>query len=216
MLSSTNVFTWQNKTPLYYLKWAQTSDGYIDTVRTSKEVEPLRISHQTAKHITHKIRTKNQAILISTNTAVLDNPSLSARHWPGKHPIRVVLDRTGRVPENYQIFNQQSKTIVFTEKPKGSVNNIQFIPIKFDGNFLNNMFEKLAKEKIHSVLIEGGSKLLNNIIKQDLWDEAYVEISNQKIKNGVPAPFIQSKISKTNQIDNHLFLKYINLKNVSL
>lgn len=198
------------KRPYIILKWAQTRDGFIDIIRESKEIEPLRISHQTAKHITHKIRTENQAIMVSTNTVVLDDPSLSARHWPGKHPIRVILDRTGRVPKDYRIFNELSPTLVFTEKDMDDFENIQFIKIKFDENFLTNMFASMAEKGIHSVLIEGGTKFLTNIITEKLWDEAYVEISNQKIKNGVPAPMITADIVSSQKIDNHLFIKYIN------
>ncbi len=204
-------FTYQiEKRPYIILKWAQTRDGYIDIIRKDKNTDPLRISHQTAKHLTHKVRTENQAIMVSTNTAVLDDPSLSARHWPGKNPIRIILDRTGRIPKDYQVFNQLTKTIVFTEKDVEDADNIHYINLKFDGHFLKNMFKTIANQGIHSVLIEGGTQLLNNIIQAGWWDEALVEISTQVIGDGVKAPTISSTLKTCKTIDNHQFIKYIN------
>jgi diaminohydroxyphosphoribosylaminopyrimidine deaminase/5-amino-6-(5-phosphoribosylamino)uracil reductase len=208
-------FKWQKeKKPYVTLKWAQTHDGFIDIKRQSKDVPPLRISHQISKQLTHKVRSENQAIMVSTNTVVLDNPSLTVRYWTGKNPIRIILDRTGRVPLDYIVYDQLTKTIVFTENPREDVDNIQYIHLNFDDNMLENMLKNIASIGINSVLVEGGAMLLNSLIKSNLWDEAQVEVSNQVINNGVTAPFLNCIPDTIQSISNHQYLKYINKKNI--
>lgn len=208
-------FKWQKeKKPYVTLKWAQTYDGFIDIKRQSKDIPPLKISHQISKQLTHKVRSENQAIMVSTNTVVLDNPSLTVRYWTGKNPIRIILDRTGRVPLDYIVYDQLTKTIVFTENPREDVDNIQYIYLNFDDNMLENMLKNIASIGINSVLVEGGAMLLNSLIKSNLWDEAQVEVSNQVINNGVTAPFLNCIPDTIQSISNHQYLKYINKKNI--
>lgn len=210
-------FVWQReRRPFVLLKWAQTQDGFIDIRRENKNTPPLRISHQISKNITHKTRSENQSIMVSTNTVVLDNPSLTVRYWAGKNPVRIILDRTGRIPSDYIVYDQLTKTIVFTEHPREDIDNIQYIYLDFSKNMLENMLKHIASIGINSILVEGGAMLLNNLIKSNLWDEAQVEVSNQVIFNGVPAPFINSLPESAQTILNHQYFKYINKNKVPL
>ncbi len=207
-------FIWQKeKRPYVLIKWAQTRDGFIDYVRADVDTPPLLISNNITKQLTHKIRSENQAIMVSTNTVVLDNPSLTVRRWAGKNPVRLILDRTGRIPSNYNIFNDAVKTIIFTEKPKANTEKTEFVNITFNQDFMMNLLKQIAERNIHSVLVEGGSQLLNSFIASGLWDEANVEISNQIIAAGVPAPKLEVPVEHTSSFDNHLWLNYKNRKN---
>jgi diaminohydroxyphosphoribosylaminopyrimidine deaminase/5-amino-6-(5-phosphoribosylamino)uracil reductase len=192
------------------LKWAETRDGFIDVIRHDVSTPPLQISSQLAKQLTHKMRSENQAIMVSTNTAALDNPSLTTKHWPGKNPIRIILDRTGRIPEHYNIFNDLAETLIFTETPRQNTESTKYIHLQFDEFILNNLLQILASKNIHSVLVEGGAQLLNNFIDAGLWDEAWVEVSRQVIGRGVLAPSIGIVPDSSVIINNHLHLKYIN------
>lgn len=190
-------FTIQTKgRPYIYLKWAQTQDGFIDKARDEKDIpQPTPISNEFSKMLVHKKRAVVPAIMIGTNTAIKDNPSLTTRHWYGKNPVRVILDRQGRIPLNYTIFDGKVETIVFTEKeslPK--LEKVTFIQIPFDENLLENIFTTLKKRKIISVLVEGGQELLQSIIDKRLWDEAFIEISGITFNNGVRAPIIAGHI----------------------
>jgi len=82
------------------LKWAQTKDGFIDKIRTDNTEMPLQISNAITRQLTHKIRSENQSILVSTNTVMLDNPSLTVRNWTGKSPVRIALDRKTKFRKN--------------------------------------------------------------------------------------------------------------------
>lgn len=204
-------FTLQDeKRPFILLKWAETADGFIDFIRKNVETPPLQISGQLAKQMTHKVRSEMQAIMVSTNTAVLDNPALTTKHWSGKNPIRIILDRTGRIPQHYQIFDNQAQTIIFTEKPGTNTESTRFIKLKFDEHILNKILASLASNNIHSVLVEGGAQLLNSFIEKGLWDEAMVEVSPQLIGEGVAAPNLGLRPESMKKIDGHKHFTYIN------
>jgi len=177
--------------PYIYLKWAQTKDGFIDKKRIETEVpQPTPISNDFMRMLVHKKRAEVSAIMIGTNTAVNDNPSLTTRFWYGKNPIRIILDRQGRIPSYYKLFDGNVKTIVFTEKEIPDLDNVTFIKTSFDNNLLQNVFCELRMRKINSVLVEGGKELLQSFIDNGLWDEAYIETSDLTFGAGVEAPVI--------------------------
>ncbi len=185
--------------PYIYLKWAQTKDGFIDKVRLDGEKpSPTPISNDFCRMLVHKKRAEVGAIMIGTNTAVNDNPSLTTRYWYGRSPVRILLDRTGRIPADYTVFDGKVETIVFTEQDviRPFVENLMFIRIKFDEALIENILSVLKKRKINSVLVEGGRKLLQSLIDKRLWDEAYIEISSASFGDGVKAPIITGRTIK--------------------
>lgn len=183
--------------PYIYLKWAQTQDGFIDKMREKGETpHPTPISNDFCRMLVHKRRAEVSAIMIGTNTAVNDNPSLTTRYWYGRNPIRIVLDRSGRIPSNYTLFDGKVETIIFTEATivRPFIDKLSFESINFDGHLLENLFSSLKRRKINSILVEGGHQLLKSLIEKRLWDEAYVEISNKNFGEGVSAPFIEGLV----------------------
>lgn len=205
----------ETKRPFVLLKWAQTSDGFIDHIRTNIEQKPLLISNSITSQLTHKMRSENQSILVSTNTVVLDNPSLTVRNWSGKSPIRLVLDRTLRIPRNYQIYNNKQRTIVFTEK--NEINeNVAYKNIAFGEDCIKNLLQAVYELNIHSILVEGGAKLLNSFIESGWWDEANIEISSKCIGAGVKAPCIKQQWSEHKTFSNHKWINITNYQTKSL
>ncbi len=192
-------FTVQSKKrPYIYLKWAQTQDGFIDIARDENLIpQPTPISNEFTKMLVHKERSEVSAIMIGTNTAIKDNPSLTTRLWYGKNPIRIVLDRKGRIPTDYTLFDGKVETIIFTEDLKDSSSeNVIYHQARFDEHLLENILSFLQTRQISSVLVEGGRELLQSFIDKSLWDEAFVETSNVNFKVGIKAPNINGKILK--------------------
>lgn len=197
------------KRPFVLLKWAQTTDGFIDHKRMSSDQKPLLISNTITGQLTHKMRSENQSILVSTNTVVLDNPSLTVRNWSGKSPIRLVLDRTLRIPRSYEIYSNKIRTIIFTEK--NEINEkVEYKNIKFGDESIKNILQIIYDENIHSILVEGGAKLLNSFIESGWWDEANIEISPITIGDGVKAPCLKVQLSDCKDIENHKWIHSIN------
>lgn len=200
----------EQKRPYVFLKWAQTRDGFIDTNRTDVSEVPLLISNPITKQLTHKIRSENQSILVGTNTVLLDNPSLTVRNWSGKSPVRVAIDRQGKIPSNFQLMDGNVSTLIFTEKEKPARKNVQFIKIDFEHDFLPTLMSKLYKHNINSVLVEGGAQLLTHFIQSGLWDEANVEVSEQSIYQGVSAPKLPFPPHSLKKMGGHDWVFYKN------
>ncbi len=181
--------------PYIILKWAQSSDGFMDYIRKPGDGKsPVIISNTMTHTIVHKFRTQVQGIMVGTNTALLDNPQLTARKWFGDDPVRVVIDRENKIPADASLFDGTVPTIVFTVSlPSVTAKKeyVKYIEIDFTGNICKQISDRLYDEKIYSLLIEGGAQLLASFIEKEMWDEAYVEIAEKELQSGVEAPAIQ-------------------------
>lgn len=177
----------QKKRPYIILKWAQSSDGFIDRKRT-KEETPTKITHPEVDIMVHLWRSQEQAIMVGTHTVIMDNPKLTARKAGGDSPLRVILDKSLRIPTTSEIFNKEAHTLIFTEQQMPSNNGVEYVNVAFDAKLLNSMLTELYKRNIQSVIVEGGEKLLKSFVEKDLWDEGKVFYSNKDLGEGVPAP----------------------------
>ena len=189
-----------NKRPYIILKWAETNDGFMDVERKIDDLEKAKsnwITNQYSRQLVHKWRTEEQAILVGTNTVINDNPKLNVRSWCGHNPIRIVLDKNLRIPNNYNILDGSTKTIILTEKEGNRRANIFFEMIGFNEKLAEEVCSILYKNEIQSVIIEGGTQTLETFIKENLWDEARIFKSEVIFSNGVKAPSINGKIDIT-------------------
>lgn len=184
------------KRPYITLKWAQSADGFIDIKRESGE--SVKISSDLTRMLVHKYRSENMAIMVGTNTARLDNPTLSTRDWYGKNPTRIVIDRKLALPKELHLFDGKVNTIVFNSIKDGDSNGLTLKKIDFSSEVIPQILDILYNEKLESVIIEGGAILLQSFIDKDLWDEAFIEISDLVINDGVKAP----EIKKFNKREN--------------
>ncbi|MGY0392093.1 bifunctional diaminohydroxyphosphoribosylaminopyrimidine deaminase/5-amino-6-(5-phosphoribosylamino)uracil reductase RibD [Bizionia sp. KMM 8389] len=187
-----------NKRPYIILKWAETADGFIAPETRNKQ-QPVWITNTYSRQLVHKWRTEEQAILVGTQTALADNPSLTARDWIGQNPTRVVLDRSQKLPKSLQIFNTDAETLVITENS-----------IDFNRNIASQICNILYKKDIQSIIIEGGSKTLQTFIDEKIWDEARVFTGATNFKTGVKAPIFSGTLLSETTILNDTLKTYIN------
>ena len=170
--------------PYVVLKWAQTANGFI--ARTG---ERTPISNEYTNRLVHKWRGEEAAILVGTRTALVDDPALTTRLWPGPDPTRLVIDKDLRLPQHLNLFDKKTKTIVFNTRKHEEGDNLTWYQVAEDSSLVNQISIALHHLKIQSVLVEGGARLLQSFIDEDAWDEARV-ISNNELEfpAGVPAP----------------------------
>ena len=188
----------QKKRPYIILKWAQTADGFI-APKIQEKREPVWITNQYSKQLVHKWRSEEQSILVGTNTAIADNPKLNTRLWKGENPVRVVIDKDLKIPQESALFDGTIKTIVLTENEKKSDNNnLAFEKLDFQQDLPNQICEVLYRHNLQSVIIEGGAKTHQTFIDNNLWDEARVFTGISEFHKGVKAPEFSGKMfSKT-------------------
>lgn len=202
-------FTFHNKKrPYIILKWAESLDGFIAPI-TKEKKEPIWLTNIYSRQLVHKWRSEEQAILVGTKTVFDDNPKLDVRDWTGNNPVRVILDRTGKISSDYHVKDQKTKTIVITEQEKShSSENLIFENVIFDVGLIQNVVAVLHRHNIQSLLIEGGSQTLQSFIDSGYWDEARVFIGDILLNNGTPAPVLNtiftSKKIKNDQL-NYFF-----------
>jgi len=201
-------FTFHNKKrPYIILKWAETSDGFIAPI-SKGEQKPVWITNTYSRQLVHKWRAEEQAILVGTQTVVADNPSLTTRDFYGNNPIRIVLDKTERLPDNLAIFNDAAQTIRITEK------NINKNSETIDWNSKTDIAKQIStifyNNNINSVIIEGGAQTLQTFIDENLWDEARVFTGQTTFKTGVKAPNISRQLVNKEYILTDLLKIYKN------
>lgn len=183
--------------PFITLKWAQSSDGFIDTLRNSNAECPFIFSTPMRQREVHRLRAIHDAILVGRKTVEMDNPSLTNRHWYGKNPIRIIIDPQLRLHRNYTLFeDNQSTTWVITHcpnLPEISLSHLEYIYLPEGEDFLNRLLHLLNNRGIQSLLVEGGSHTLQSFIDQGLFDAVEREISPIPLTQGIPAPSLDHR-----------------------
>lgn len=186
---------YRRRRPYIILKWAQSTDGFLDKIRTFGDgQQAVYLSSETTRRLVHKFRSEEDAIMVGTRTALLDNPSLTVRHWHGTHPTRIFIDRAGIVPRTHHLLNGQVETITYTSES------------------LSEIMQDLYKRKIQSLLVEGGAALLNSFLTLGLWDEIQTETVKQCLHTGVEAPRIDLLPDSISNCKNSIISSYTNRK----
>lgn len=195
----------EKKRPYIILKWAQSADGFMD-----KDFKPFPVSNASVNQFTHQMRADEHAILIGTQTALNDNPSLTVRNVSGKNPVRILIDFDLKVPSDFKIYNNEAQTLLFNSIKEEEIENVKFIKIEKE-NFFNDLMKKLYEKQIQSIIVEGGSYTLQQFINQNLWDEAIIiKNTNLILENGTKSPTLNSQYFKTENFKDNTIYFYRN------
>ena len=181
------TFHEQNR-PFVILKWAESANQKI----SGENGRRIQISHAFSNRLVHKWRSQEAGILVGSQTALLDNPTLTTRLWPGKNPVRIVLDRGLRLPDSLKIFDGSERTIILNDLTDMKAGKRLFKKMEGGRSVISSLLTSLHELGILSLLVEGGAKLLQSFIEEGLWDEIRI-ITNHSmsIENGISAPEIR-------------------------
>ena len=200
-------FTFHEKRrPYVILKWAQTSDGYLDKNREVGEKGVNWISSPESKVLVHKWRSEEQSILVGRNTILNDNPSLTVREISGKNPTRIVIDSQLQLSKDVNIFSKDAPTLVFNRLKNDKTDGVEWI--KISETSTKHILDELFKRNIQSVLVEGGSRTLQYFIIDNVWDEARVIVGDVKFGDGIKAPVMNKVPSRAHQFSDHDTIYY--------
>ncbi|HQW92283.1 MAG TPA: bifunctional diaminohydroxyphosphoribosylaminopyrimidine deaminase/5-amino-6-(5-phosphoribosylamino)uracil reductase RibD [Ferruginibacter sp.] len=195
--------------PYIILKWAQSSDGKI----AARGADRIFISNEITNRLVHQWRTEEAAILVGTNTVLLDDPALTARLWPGKDPVRLVIDKELKLPVHLKLFDGSVKTIVFNYIKQSATENLVYHRLNKEEGIPVQILSALYNMQLQSVMVEGGSKLLQSLIDEGFWDEARV-ITNSAmvIGEGLDAPVLKNEMELSEQKIENDVISYFTRK----
>lgn len=204
-------FTYHQKNrPYIILKWAETADAFIS--RNKKDIQSNNnwISNQSLKILSHQWRSEEAAILVGKNTVEIDNPLLTCRESKGQNPVRVILDRNLTLAKDSKIFNQDAPSIIFNQLLNKKEGIHSFIKLDKSMDELKQIMTYLREMEINSIIIEGGATVLNNFIKNGLWDEVRIIKTNKVFNSGIKAPIIKGRLISQEEIKDNRLLTYLN------
>ena len=174
-----------NGLPLVTLKAAASLDGRIATASGSSRW----ITAGLARADSHLLRAQHDAVMISSATAIADNPQLTCR-LPGmesRSPVRVLLDSQRRTPSNLGLFRSANSVPlwVFTSIPVENKMNQEALRIGAKicvvdadrsglGVDLKQTLKQLAKLGITRLLVEAGGKLAAALMRDRLVDRVVI------------------------------------------
>ncbi len=201
--------------PWITLKMAQSLDGKIATANGDSKW----ISSEASRRVVHKQRAQYDAVLVGAETVIKDNPQLNVRLVKGRDPKPIILDGRLRIPLNAKIV--KDGTIVLTLK---SADRKKIKPLrergvivyefrrKKSGIDLKAAMKKLLKdEHISSVLVEGGSVVHGEFLKQGLADDLMVFVGPKLIGNGLSS--VGADLTST--IEKAIGLENVSVKEIS-
>jgi GTP cyclohydrolase II len=181
--------------PVVTVSWARSVTGAIaaaDGARTS-------LSCPESLLLTHRLRAMHEAILVGIQTVLSDDPLLSVRLADGAQPQPVVLDSRLRFPPEARLLSRTDRRPwIFhlegaeTERARGpglSHRGARLFPVRpgEGGLELRHVLATLLSEGIHSLMVEGGARVLGSFISQGLASQAVITVSPKVIK-GIEGP----------------------------
>jgi len=186
--------------PWVMLKWAQSADGYIAALPTSPE-HPLHLSTPATLRLMHRQRARLDAIVVGATTARIDNPALTTRLWPGHNPLRVVLDRRLSIPTDCKLLTDGGETIVYNGVKTAVQGTAQLV--KLDTTDPRTWLHDLYQRGVTSVMVEGGTSVLQQLIDAGTWHEARIEVSQRRVGSGTAAPLLRGTVRERYSVDGN-------------
>ena len=175
----------QTGLPFISLKWAMSADGKIAAAGGDSKW----ITSETARKFAHRLRARHDAVLVGIRTLLADGARLNARIEGGsvRQPQRVILDSLARTPLDAPLWNVEGGRVTIvcaTDAPAERVSALtargaRVISLERKDSVIPmlDVMKALIKERIQSILVEGGSTVLGSCVDSRLADRAYVFIA---------------------------------------
>lgn len=180
------------KRPYVILKIAQSNDAFM----APEGKQQQWLSNEFSKRLSHRWRSEEQAILIGKNTALIDNPQLTARLWKGKNPMRILIDKNNEVPTSNHLFNQAASTLIFNANKNFEAGNIHYQKISFSQNVVQQILNALFEKNIQSLIVEGGAITAQSFLEAGLVDEIRLITTPHFLRSGKKTPSFSADLKE--------------------
>ena len=190
----------QNR-PWVTLKWAQSSDGFLDPeAQAAPQRGGVALTGNAAKIHTHGLRASHDGILVGMKTWLVDVPSLTTRDVPGTSPKRFILSRgENHCPEDFPDMSADGSATALVH-PAHAIGNAALESWAEWGMELVAMnapamtpewwveFREIAG--VSACLVEGGAEIAQGLLRHGTWDELHVLEAPLTLDEGLRAPSI--------------------------
>ena len=187
----------QTEMPFVAIKYAMTLDGKIAT----KDYDSKWITNEKSRKYVHQLRNRYMSILVGVNTIIKDDPKLDTRLEKGRNPIRIIIDENLNTPlDSYVVKTALTqKTYIVSKKVDQAYLDLGVRIIQMDTIDLEKLLKLLGKEKIDSILIEGGSYTHGAFLDSGLVDKVYAFIAPKIFGGKGLTPVGHEGISKVSE-----------------
>ena len=195
--------------PYIILKWAQSADKKI----APSDGKSIWISNAHSRQRVHQWRTQEDAVLVGSRTAEVDNPHLNVRDWTGRNPVRVVIDPSLRLDSKLHLFDGTQPTLRYNRiTDEGLTVETR---IRIDGeDLIPAILADLNSRNISSVIVEGGLHTLQGFITGGWWHEARIFQSPRTLGGGIQAPQVSGVLNGQEEISGDQLSVWINPERV--
>jgi diaminohydroxyphosphoribosylaminopyrimidine deaminase/5-amino-6-(5-phosphoribosylamino)uracil reductase len=187
--------------PFVTLKAAATLDGRI----AASTGDSRWITNERSRRFVHHLRCISDSILVGIDTAIADNPRLTARLKrtpPCRQPIRIVLDSNLKLPRDSVLVKTARETPVWvacgegasrageSELKEAGVEVIR-LPLKKNRLDLPALLQELGKRQLTSLLVEGGASVLGAFLEERLADDFHFFYAPKILADPLGIPMIR-------------------------
>lgn len=178
-----------HRVPFSILKYAMTLDGKI----AASTGHAAWVTSKLARQRVFETRAQSDAVIVGGNTVRRDDPRLTTRQEGGHVPVRIVMSRTLRLPENARLWDVScAPTIVMTQRGvredfQSFLKNKGVEVVEFDFLTPHSVMEYCAQRGFLQVLWECGGTLSAPAITSGSIHKVMAFVA-PKIIGGVTAP----------------------------
>lgn len=174
--------------PFVAMKTAMSLDGKIATATGQSQW----ITNEASRYETHRLRDIYDCILVGSNTALMDDPSLTTRlrDCQGHNPIRIVVDSHARLPLNAKMLTDHAAPVIVAVTEQAPAEKL--VQLQASGAEiitagagphvdLTSLMRQLGERKLASVFVEGGGTVNYALLEAGLVDRVYAFIAPKLI-----------------------------------
>jgi diaminohydroxyphosphoribosylaminopyrimidine deaminase/5-amino-6-(5-phosphoribosylamino)uracil reductase len=219
--------------PYVHAKWAMSLDGKIATASGDSKW----ITGEAARSVAHELRGRMDAIVVGVNTAIIDDPLLTARPPGPRSAARIVIDSRGRLPVRSQLVQSAAQVpVVIAASARAAAADLELLrqhgceclvlPHDERGVSVISLLQQLGSRQMTNILVEGGSRVLGSFHDARAIDELHVfvaaktlggagmtSIAGTGVAQLAAAP--QYELSEVRQLGNDCLIHARKLKDLS-
>ncbi len=165
--------------PYVFIVSEVTIDGKLTLARGVSSKEIMKLMDEEANKYLHQIRAECDGIMVGANTVRIDNPNLTVRYVEGENPVRIIPTSTGNIPLDANVLNTEVAPTVIAVSERAPAEKVKSFRSKGaevvvagkDKVDFVELLRKLKELGIEKLMVEGGSSVNWELIRNDLVDE---------------------------------------------